>query len=493
LLILSTHLPVFAESAKKRETVLTLPWTHVTQGLLDFSGQSPYQPLLEMELPPQTLTVSDLPVELRGIHVQLFSSVSSLPSDDGEVRWALSPLRAFIQLGTLEISQVVERNINGIVARVHLNAKCTGMEMIQENAQAQVGVTWSGQGMALNGRVSSLDLNWPSDSWKLQPFKCTGLDGFSQIVEQQLNAQLSHPETWAPLIRSRLESHLNQKIQDSLRNFKKPQVLWEEDEVQLHLFLTDLQVDTLRGVVVKGNLDVVDLLENEGKVPEAKDPVELVPMDPDKIKEAFLAESPALLASGEEVSELLRQLVSKRDLHLNLNQVSEFQRLLRSRILQFFVWPDLFHYSKSAVFPSVSRVKSNVQAQFHNQRIYMKGGVNSWVYSKRDGKVWRYLDVLSNFFVGFLPDVSQGKLILKPEQVDLKTDGAMTSDYKARFRPTSRVPFKTINAALKVLPFFKNYEVQVPKIQLNGEMVYQAEKLHHHIPGYYLIEMKRLP
>lgn len=471
----------FAQETKY-ESALLIPWSSLTQAIVQQVSSD--DSLLDFSIDSQRVVVSEIPVQLSQIHIQVNGQVQHLGSSFQnleEVKWAGDPLRVGIEVGSFEVSKVVEQMINGIRVRAHLSARCQSIYMEQTSAKLDVGLSWVSSGASLESRVSSLDLSWPIDSWKIGPISCQGPRGFADVVEQQLRDQLSDPVRWIPLIKSEMESHLNQAVDQALARYRNPTSVYSDSQTQLKLQLSGAEALTQKGLVLKGFLTTPHQPEGEVKV---------ISLDLESILSDVQTSNPILLVPGRELATIASQVIANREVQYNLRSIPNFENLMKFRLFQFFVWPDLMNYSKTSSFPVISRLGENPKASFENHRLKISGSAQSWVYSHREGRDWRYVDVETRFSVDVLPRIERGQLKLDFEKRSMQSSYKMTKEYVEAFHPSSYLPLSLLNVALEKSPTFQNFEIEIPKIKLEGGLEYSAYRVHYFLKDFYIIEMQ---
>lgn len=438
---------------------------------------------MEIALPTQEFVVNEIPIELSGIQIQVDGDIEHVPAQGEDVHWQGNPLAVSININSFEVSQTVEQWIDGIRVIVHLSAQCQAVNLHQSSAALNVALSWISDQTSLRAIVSGIDLSWPLDSWVVSPISCEGPRGFADVVEQELTEQLSNPAQWVPLLKSEIESHLNAKVEETLQKYRNPTPIYSDSQTQLKLKLSKVDTITKDGLVIKGFVLVGDK-ENSTQA------YEIIPLDVEKAMANIRTTTPLLLIPGNGLASVTRQVLSHREFNFNLRSISEFNSLLNFRLFQFFIWPDLMNYSTRASFPVISRIGAKPKVSYSSYRIYAEGSANSWVYSSRAGYAWRYIDVQTGFSARILPKIENGKLNLGFEQRSVNSSAQMAPDYTRAFRPRTYLPMSVINAALENSPAFKNVEVDLPKIQLDGDTEYSAHRMHYLIEDTYIVELR---
>ena len=483
-----------AESARY-ESALLIPWASLTDAVVKAVGGDSGL-LMDLHVPEVQVSAQDIPVDLSDIQIQVNGRIASAPSQNGEVHWSGDPLGVHIRVGAFEVSQVVQRWVSGVQVRVHLQALCHPFELIQNSAAMNVGLSWQSEGTALSAQVAQMELSWPQESWQVGEIVCEGPKGFADVIQAELSRQLSDPTQWISLIKSELQSQLNQKIAETLEGFKEPRTVYSDEQTRVALHFSGVEALSEKGLVLKGFVDPQKTLAAGGSDgADTGDGMvstqDFIPLDVNAALAKVTTDTPLLLIPGKELARVTRELASERELDFNLTQISSFKSFLKNWFLQFFFWPDLLNYSSSSQFPVISKMQKDPEVVYSASKLYFKGQAWSWVYSNRGGKVNRYIDSSTAFSSWVTPVISSGRLQLTFDQRKIDTSTKMASDYVSFFHPRTFLATWILKEALEKLPVFDGLSLSLPEVEVNGGVKYRAYKMHTFVKDLFIIELRK--
>ncbi len=483
-ILLMTNTALAEGLTKRFESALLVPWQTVTDAAIDSLSSEDGQ-VLKMNLPSQAVVVNDIPVELSGIQVLVNGKLNHTPNENSanpDVHWEAKDLNVQILVESFQVSQVIEEWVSGVRLRVHLEAKCSEISLEQSSAHLMASLLWTSSGTSLEAKVSQMSLDWPAQSWKIHPIHCEGPRGFGELVQKELNDQLSDSSRWTDVIKAEMEAHLNASITEALNRLKKPTPIYSDEQTELRLVFSGVDTITEKGLVLKGFVQVGDEVIGDSMI---------VPLDVEKAMQGVTTKTPLLLIPGYEMAVVTQRVARNREIKYDLRSISSFTDLLRVRFFQFFIWPDLMNYSTQSSFPVITRIGSQPRVGYGSHYLRLSGDANSWIYSQRSGQSWRYIDVKTTFSGVVLPRIEDGKLKLEVSQKKIQSAAQMAADYVRRFNPSRYLPMSIVNSSLENSPIFNKAEIEIPKIELNSEQIYSAKKMHYFSKDLYVIELKK--
>lgn len=469
---------------KLYESAIFVPWQFLSDTALE-ANQVNGASHLSFALGEVQIEAEEIPVNLSNIQVEIDTVLRNVGSSHRSTLWHADQMVAQITVSGFIVEKYVEQWISGVKARVHLRAECAPFQLLQESAQMQMAWIWSSQGTRLQAQLGSLELHWPKNSWKVGAIQCQGPRGFADVVQEEIKKKLENPESLIPELKAQMEAHFNRKMEDSLAQYRKPQWLFSDFQTALVMEMTGVEAAVDKGLVFKGLIHV-----QRPQAQGVQHREEVVALNVERSLEGVETQYPALIFPGQAVESLIGDMAENRIALYKLNQFSDFNRLLRSRFLQFFIWPDLMKYSKSAQFDVTSRVSGRPTLQYTiNQKIWIQGYVDSWIYSQRDNRMWRYIDIRTAFSAWVYPNVEKGHLHFSLSNQNMKSSARMASEYVSRFRPSTHIGVSTIESSLKKAPFFQGFSLELPSLEMPNGKKFKAQRiLRTHREGF-IVEM----
>lgn len=470
---------------KVYESAIFVPWQFLSDSVTQAELQNG-RSQLAFDLGPVTIEAEDIPINLSNIHVSVDTILKNTGSQNGETLWLAEQMNTQIQVSGFTIEKYMEQWVGGVKARIHLKATCSPFDMQQSGAQMQMSWGWTSQATRLQAALSSLDLFWPPGSWQIGEIHCEGPKGFADVIQAEIKKQLSNPDMILPTLKRHMEEHFNSKIASALEQYRKPQWLFNDLQTALVMEMTGIESVVEKGLVFKGKVEVQRLQSSTTQAPRE----DLVPLDVERTIKGINASFPALMLPGVALESLIADMAENRVAVYDLNRFSGFNGLMQSRFKQWFVWPDLMKYPKNAFFSVTSRVDGRPEIRYtQDHRMYVQGYVDSWIYSQREGKNWRYVDMRSGFAAWVYPDVSKGFLRLSFAGQNLNSAARMSPDYVSRFRPSTRIDVRTIEKSIKKADFFQGVTMELPSLEMESGKRYKASKIIRSNKDVFIVEL----
>ena len=429
--------------------------------------------------------VQEIPVNLSNIQVEIDTVIKNLGSERGETLWQADRLNTRIIVSGFSINKTVDQWYGGVRATIKLSATCESFELTQPSAQMNMSWGWKSEGTQLEADLSALNITWPKNSWKVGQIKCAGPSGFGDLVKAEITKQLANPDRFVSLIKTHLETYFNQTITKSLEQYRKPQRLFSDFQTALVMEMTGVEATVEKGLLLKGIIEVQRLGETSASSEE-----QVVALDVNKMLQSLDGETPALIFPGLAAESLIGDVAQNRVAFYQLNKFEGFTKLLASKFMQFFVWPDLMKYNKTSVFNVTSKVSGRPVVNYTgDHKMWIQGYVDSWIYSKRDGYDWRYVDLRTGFAAYVFPEVTNGHIRFKFSDQNMKSVAQMNADYVKYYKPRQHLGLSTIEKAIKKAPFFEGFSLELPSIELKSGLSLKADKLIHADKDTYIIQL----
>lgn len=404
---------------------LYVPWNLLTTQLENiFNQRAQTGPTSE---PPQTVTVAGLQWQLSTSQITTHSTGEQLSLDATQFSAQVPTFSASILLQKLMIDQTIDRTVDGILVHVHVQATCGPIQVTQSQASfaAQIALSWSRGNPS--AAVTSADVSWPKGSWQVGSFACQGPTGLDKVLHDQIQSALIDPAAFQQILTTFLAQKIQTSLIAALEGIRKPLTL------RLPSSSLVAQIGALQPTA-SGVIAAVAF----GSSSEAPRPV-----PSGAILASLPAHQPTLLADQG----LLQQVVnselahSSADFKLDLQSVTSFRHLMKSRLEQFFVWPDLMNYPTAT--PFYLRLHNpgtlSLQAQADHTltaRFPMQTIVQSW----RDQTWWTFLraqgDVTANMTLLVTPGQMTYATSLTNPEVAIQTGDIYQQRYDPGAPPT---------------------------------------------------------
>lgn len=270
---------------------------------------------------------------------------------------------------SLELNTTYQTVVNGVELNLKINAICSNINFTvlfdRLAARAQV---------EKNFAVQKLTLLPDEPTIKFNDFKCEKIAGLENEIKTLIKEQLKNIEAYKSLYKSSIQQHLNLQIQNTY-NFLKQSALKKIN--------TQLDVESF-------NFELIKITENHvffgfGLNQNLNDQQSVIQ---NIIKSKLLTSKETLIATNlnqlthfsliQANSQLARQSLSSQS-------IKALDKLTRSRIQQFFVWPALLKRPKGLPLefkPQIETLQLNIEKQKLLTNFTIKPTVGIWTIDR---------------------------------------------------------------------------------------------------------------
>ncbi len=409
----------------------------------------------------------DIRWNLSGGNVSATVRVDSAKMGPGAATIAVTGAKAHVVLNSVSVDQVIERNVGGVVVRVHLNAVCGPIVIDQASASAAAtfGLSWAtGSPVA---SLATLDLSWAPGSWTFNDFKCEGPSGLDALVRDGLASYLRDPADLKPFIQQYIAANLQSSIDATLVRLREPFVLDPASKEPVTLVVGQL-APASTGVVAD-----LTLRTSSKTVPGSA-----LPVPSSSVLDSLSTSEPALIG-GIDVLEFIvanRLAAQDRYYRINLQDVPAFHDLMHSRIKQLFAWKDLWHYPEDYpfylnVFNPGSLKLRRAGSSSLSSSIPLKSNIQSY----RDKTWWVYVETAGTAATTVDLSVSRGVLKYATSISSLKITSEYGAAYAKRYdKKKSKLPDDVVAKAIVGPQPGLSGSLKFPDIDLQQAGAYRA-------------------
>lgn len=455
-----------APAARESAATLHLPWPLFESELQAVVTQenAPWR----SALPDTTVEVGGLNWSLSGVRVDAQVAAERPLFDGSRLFVRASKLSMRLGVDRLSISQVVEREIGGVIVRVHINASCGPIRLVQEQAQTEAGfaLDWStGEPVA---RLGTFGLAWTPGTWSVSEFSCEGPQGFGDMLRDEIIKRTKEPAELKPLISDWIAREVQSRLQTALGHVKQPlTIATGEGRVPM-------KVGRMQPASTGLLIDVVF-----GDAPEGAAPV-TAPVPADESLAKLPKDAPIFLGKMDVLEHLIGAEMGARDpvTTVDLRTFSSFKTLLGSRFLQFFLWQDLFNYSSSS--PFYLRLKTPTELAFSLGRdgtLTTNVPLQAVVQSYRDDQWWDYVAIRGQAKASVKVSLDNGRMTASTSLSDPRVDIGYADAYVKRYRPGGWLPTSSISSAIEGPQSMLSGSWPWPDVDLGVAGKYRAQRL----------------
>lgn len=454
-----------------------LPWALVNKTTTEFLQKEPQR--WRDETAEMRLSFGEFEVKAKGVRWDVFGQIRGLFWDTEGAQLLATRFSARVLIEEIAVDQIIERVVAGTRVRVHLKARCGPLRLHQDSAELEGRLLLSWSGLRPVIAVGENRLHWPEKSWNLADFECTGPAGFDRILREQVTSQLAEPEMLRPWLEKGLAAGL-------------PQISREiEEKISTALRWTESSgARSLRAIEIRslpaGPWISLGLGENTS------------PAEPPEFDSTVDLNRPTLWLKSDRIHELVLNEWS----HLvpewtqtDLRQNGDFLKLLRSRFIQFFVWPDLWNYKTSAPF-FLSTQRPDIGAWKEAGPLKFEGPLefNSWVRSHRGGRWWNYISVRGSGPGTLQVRLAKENLVASFEGQARSVKLGFGQEYKKAYPSTGWLAASTLASTLKKTSLKTEASWAVPRVNLGAAGgSWQAEEMLQDRDGWIRIPFRSSP
>ncbi len=478
-LVFSTAAAQVKSSASLYETALVLPWSFVEKMINPIADKK----TAEYQYPMQNIamTAQGVPFVVPQAKLSVQLHLKDVVSQGASTVWETDQLALQLDVAGFEIQKDIQEQRGGVIVVGHLQAQCAPFSLNQVQAHSKMNWLWTVVDRKVSATLSSLELDWPANSWQIGPIQCTGPIGFADLVQAELQNQLAQSSAFLPLIQKTLQDSLNQQMNAQLSPWSAPQWLKSDKSMSLQLLGS--------GVVNDKGLLFRTLL----RLGEQTSPADLTKMLPLGLSDDLLAKVgalPTVIFSKAALQDLIKHQDLFPQVQTNLNQIEAFHDLLGSRFIQLFVWPDLWSFSSQTSFQMTTKLASSPKLIFSEKNyIWMDGNLSSNIQAPRSGYTWDYVQLQTRVQSWLQYSVSGGMINLQLVQPRFDMTTKFGSDYVKYFHPLNYISTSILKKSLEQSAVLKQQSrFSLPQIQLSEAMILKAQGLSRPNDNYFFMQ-----
>jgi hypothetical protein len=384
-----------------------------------------------------------------GSQIQVQGGFSDLQITGEGIQAQAQNLSATLKINQLAIDQTIVREVAGNQIQIRVQIQCQPIEIQMSSVSVVAAAAFQKQTDHWAPRLSSLNIDLPQGSWKVGPVNCQGPFGTDQALLLLIQQSLNNPKAFQEIIRAWLTPKIDE--------------LWKSSwDLLLAQTWQTLKVKSMgepgrNGFFLIGQIETV----NSQNV--------VLPALTDTQSEST---TPQLVMSTEGFSALAQENLKKFAIqNYDLQQIEAFGSLMHSRFLQFFVWPDLLHYSRNTPFylssnPEKTKMTLTPSTAGQWQLQMQTQGV---IRAERKGAMRDYLNWGIGMSARLETQVVNSRLLLKTTNSQTQLSSSFDPSYVQTFQPNTRLSASVLDKAGKSLFENRSFETQLPVLNWKGQ------------------------
>lgn len=418
-----------------------IPWNFISQ---EFNAV----PLnVQVREPVMNLNIGEFTPVLKNLDISI-SGESFLERISADGIRSSQNLSADISIGGLIIDQVIKREINGNELSVHIKASCRPFSILVKKIDARTRFNFTEDQNYWRPELSQLDFDLASDDWSVGSVQCEGIGGLGDEIATEIKGALSNPQIFKEMIKNLLAEQMRFRIQG----------LWGDliSDTSRELTVTGIKQPSARGVIILAQMTT-----------KRASFINLPYIQEDKLSTVH----PQFLMSVRGFESILEDKV--KDLapqNYNLQEVSGFKKLMKSRIKQLFAWPDLRRFSSSHPFwlsTYLDQFQLRLFPKANNEwtaNLQTNGVINTEIGTSPIDYILLGLGISTEFKI----EVVDGKLTFSNGAAEMNMYWDYGIIYQLIYRPNRYIGVKLLKSAIK--PFFSHQTItqDLPMIEWNN-------------------------
>lgn len=472
---------ISAQQNDRLESAVFIPWSltenYFNKKLQQVSPQSNF----EVSKNNIKLQVEDMVIPLPKIAVKVYPNLSvQLSKEKKEINLLASLLE--IEVPPFSIDQFVQRKIGDTVLNIRIKASCNSFKIVNNQLQGSSQIALKKSGSIFENQIlqfSSLSLDW-SNEWQISNLECTGLQGAADFFKTSFLNYIENRKNIVQLI----EKDVFRSLQDfiSIKYTKLNYELSFEtiNKIKidsLSLSLSSFYKTVENGIVFQALMDEPNFEQkNSARVFDSS-------IFFHKASEIGLSDNHQIevLIEPQTIESILQKKLSTFSYSDQLNEIPEFKRILNSRWIQFFIWPDLFHYKKKSIFNQVVTGRFN-NLKLTGEQISVETELFSNITSHRKGKNWNYIESKLKSLHSGRWGMSTNGLFVELQGKPTAFKISMAEAYVKKFKAATYLPEKIIKSAvvsklkkINLNLLIPNFQIAEHDLQLNS--IFESNKI----------------
>ena len=366
-----------------------------------------------------------------------------------------------IHVQQASIDQVIDRVIDGVTFHLHIKASCGPIDLSQSTAQAQAHLSYQFGPQNISTHLDQFNLQWAPNSWSITPFTCVGPAGIDQQIQQQLSAQLQSADGIQGWVQQLVSNYIQNEVNADIDLLRAPKTLpLPSGALPVQLLFSNFETND-QGVMTHAHL----VWDTKKANPKFR------PLALNVIPQTVSMQNASLFLPQEGISDLLNAQLQARPLwnKVSLNDQEGFAKVLDSRFIQFFVWPDLFNFSKST--PFYLSVQKPAALNLHWQKdgsAQTSFKTKAWVQAQRDGTWWNYVQLSGSASGKLSPKIQRGQFKLNVQMSTSDFGAVFGENYMGRYNPNTWIATSVIQDFINSMAQNYQYSFQIPSLDMGA-------------------------
>ena len=422
------------------EVAQWIPWSFVSQEIIS----TPIE--VAINEARYGLEIQELRPTAHNLSININGAVSELIFNQNGMA-ATKKLSAEISMSSLFIDQILRREFNGNIIEVHLQAKCTPIRISIQELQAKTAATYIRESNYWRPELNEVQMSIPQNAWSVSDFSCSGIGGVGEEVATQIKSALNNPSLFNGLMKSWLGEEVRKVFISSWNSL----LMSTGKDIKV----TGMARPDEKGLMVYG--EIPTKTTRSASLPQIN-------------TTTLSTQNPQFILSDKGFETLLEdKFLAMAPQKYNLQKVDGFAKLMKSKMTQYFVWPDLRRFSSSTPFYLSSYTDQSLltlKAESANQwTAYLNS--NGVLQTEIGGSPIDYINFGMTVSTKMSVTVTDSKIKISNGSSELGLKWSYGLLYQMLYRPNNRIAVDILKGAIN--QFFSNQTViqDLPVIRID--------------------------
>lgn len=412
-----------------------------------------------------------VPIAIENVQYNLdWQSVNFNPIQDNNIQFALVSPKLEITVPKISIDTVLVKEINGVILKVNVKSNCENIKVVTSSdlISIQAGIAGSAKADHVDLSAAINDINLGTPTLTVENFKCDNIAGIEDLVADEILQQFARIDFYKPFLLKKMNIMLAAQVEKYAAKAEKA----IRDQVLTIEGLSALQFSLLQ---VNQNYIDVGFALNKPDVTFA--PVVNYQLNSDGV----------LVVDKTEMQEFLKQGISLKlaKLSYSSKNITELDKLTKSRFKQFFVFPALMKLPKGQELilrPMLESLNITIKPESYVSQLNLTATAGLWLVERNEAMVYlrTNLQAVSN-----IADTAKVRTTIS----SLKTNAVWDAGYVKRHDNSKRISTGIIDTTAQ--KFFTNSwaTTNLSVLKLNDSASAKLKKIYYGIDNKLYFEL----
>lgn len=427
------------------------------------------------QFPNQHVVSQDIPVDIKGISIAITTRLEkpSLSGSQSALELSSKGLAAELKIAEVVVDHVVERNVGGIIGRFRVQAQCKDIVLNLKSGEGQFAmkVTPNVGSTQAGANVDSVALSWNPGAWVVAgAVQCSGAEGFSDILMNEVTKITNDSASFVEPQKELIKSYVQKYLEGATIDFSGARrLVVARPDIEVTMSVQNFQDLGTEGLLAKGILEVAFTRITE-------DTRKVLKLDGES---AAVSSSASLRLPKDFINVVLSEAYKGNTwLHqISSSKLPGFSTIMGSRFVQFFIWPELMNYSKSAKFMFDLYSDKDVQITGNGLQYSVKASMYAKMQAPKSGSYIPFMNFSLPFASKVTLKLDDGKVQAKFVNPTLGMTGTYDSTYISRYSPSRRFKSSTIRDRIIDSLWGQSVSMTLPEIPVAEGLSLQVNKL----------------